>query len=245
MGRLDRGRPGGGGAATRARRLAVAVVWAGTVAGVFVWARSRSLSAVDAAEELRGLLADRWWGPLLFVAVYVARPVVLFPASVLTVLGGLAFGPLWGLGLTVVASNASTAALYGIGRFFGSEGAADAVARRLQPAVARPFEVTLLARLVYLPFDAVGYAAGFVRLRFWPFLAGSALGTLPGAAAFVGFGASVTSLDAGRPAFDLRVLAASIILAVAGASLARRLRDARPNETASDTTTSNESPPST
>lgn len=214
------------------RRGVVGVTWLATVVGLLGWARARELSAVDAAEELRQMLADRWWGPVLFVAVYVARPVVLFPASILTILGGLAFGPVWGLLLTVVASNASTAALYGIGRFFGSESAADAVTRRLRPAVERPFEITLLARLVYLPFDAVGYAAGFVRLRFWPFLAGSAIGTLPGTAAFVGFGASVTALDAGRPSFDLRVLAASIILAVAGALLARCLRGPSPNEIA-------------
>jgi uncharacterized membrane protein YdjX (TVP38/TMEM64 family) len=205
----------------------------------YVWyTRSRDLSALEAAEQLRGELADNWWGPALFIVVYSLRPLVLFPATLLTVLGGLAFGPVWGTIWTVLASNLSTTVSYGVGRFFGSE----TIVSRLTSlfggivgrAQERPFESALLMRLLYLPFDAVGYLAGFLRLRFVPFLSGSALGTIPGTVAIVGIGASIDSLDEGRPSFDLRILLASVALAVAGSLFSRWLRSREP-ELSTDT----------
>ncbi len=212
----------------RGRRFGAVAVWLAAIVGYVAFTRSRDLSTLEAAEELRQALADHWWGPALFIAVYTIRPLVFFPAAILTVLGGLAFGPVWGTVWTVVASNLSCAVTFGVGRFFGSDSAAGNLARLLggtvDRAIERPFETTIVMRLLYLPFDAVGYVGGFLRLRFWPFLAGSALGTLPGTVAFVGFGASVDSLDAGLPSFDPVVLAASVALAVAGSMFSRWLR---------------------
>lgn len=215
---------------TRTRYLLLAL-WAALIVGYVLYSRDRGLSAVEAAEELRSLLADHWWGVPLFVAVYVLRPVILFPASVLTVLAGLAFGVWWGVALTVVASNLSTAANYGVGRYFASashlEERSGALGGAIGRAVERPFETTLIMRMVALPFDAVGYLAGFARLRFWPFLSGSAIGTIVGTVAFVAFGASIESLDEGTPSFDLRLVALSVGLTLAGVLAARWLRSRR------------------
>ena len=215
------------------QRLAVGLGWIGVVAAYVAYTRSNDLSTLEAAEELRAALAGNWWGPALFVAVYTLRPLVLFPASILTILGGLAFGPIWGTIWTTAAANLSTTTTYGVGRTFGNPDVAGRLSRVLGNTVARarrnPFETTLIMRLLYLPFDAVGYVAGFVHLRFAPFIAGSALGILPGTVAFVGFGASIDSLDEGTPSFDLRILAASVVLAVAGTVVSRWLRRRRPD----------------
>lgn len=212
----------------RGRKFAGALVWVLAIGGYIWFARSRDLGPVEAAEELRQILAGNWWGPVVFIVFYAVRPLVLFPASILTVLGGLAFGPFWGVLWTVVAANLSTAVTYSVGRFFGSEALVDRVrgllGRFLDRAVDHPFETTLVMRLLYLPFDMVGYVAGFFRLRFIPFALGSALGTLPGTIAFVGFGASVDSLDEGLPSFDPRILVASLVLAVGGSVVSKRLR---------------------
>ncbi len=210
------------------RKLAAAAVWASLIGGYIWFARSRDLGPVEAAEELRQLLAGNWWGPVAFIIFYAVRPLVLFPAAILTILGGLAFGAVEGVLWTVIAANLSTAVTYAVGRFFGSEAIVDKVrgllGRFLDRAVDHPFETTLIMRLLYLPFDMVGYVAGFFRLRFVPFMLGSALGTLPGTVAFVGFGASVDSLDEGLPSFDPRILLASLALAVAGSVGSRQLR---------------------
>lgn len=217
------------------QRWAVLVAWATAVGSYVVYSRNRGLSAIDAAEELRGVLVDNWWGALLFIVVYVLRPVVLFPASVLTVLGGVAFGLVGGVALTVVASNLSTTASYGIGKYFAPAPLVDRgsgpVTTAIGRAVHRPFETTLIMRLIALPFDAVGYLGGFARLRFWPFLAGSALGTIAGTIALVSFGASINSLEDGAPEFDLRLIVLTVVLTVTSILVARWLRSRRPLHT--------------
>lgn len=227
------------------QRLIIAVTWVALIVGYLVFSRSRELGPLEAAEELRSAMADNWWGPGLFIAAYVLRPLVLFPALVLTILGGLAFGLWWGIAWTVIAATLSTVAMFGAGRFFGSEGAADRLSgilpgTFLTDLLARiqdlPFETTVTMRLLYLPFDAVGYVCGFLRLRFWPFIAGSMVGTVPGTAAFVGFGASIDSLDEGTPSFDVRILLASIALAIGGSAFSKYLRRRRDGDTAAPTT---------
>jgi uncharacterized membrane protein YdjX (TVP38/TMEM64 family) len=216
----------------RTQRLVILAAWAAAIVSYVVYSRSRGLSAIDAAEELRSVLADNWWGAPLFIAVYVLRPVVLFPASVLTVLGGIAFGLVGGVALTVVASNLSTAASYGVGRYFAPASLVDRgpgpISAAIGRAVHRPFETTLIMRLIALPFDAVGYLGGFAQLRFWSFLAGSALGTVAGTIAFVSFGASIDSLEDGSPEIDLRLIALSVVLTAASILFARWLRARRP-----------------
>jgi len=46
-----------------------------------------------------------FWGPLFFIAIYSLRSLVFFPASVLTIIAGMIFGPLWGFVYTVVGEN--------------------------------------------------------------------------------------------------------------------------------------------
>lgn len=210
------------------QRVLLASLWIALIVASIAFTRSRGLTPLEAADELRMLISDHWWGPALFIAAYVLRPVILFPASVLTILGGLTFGLVSGVFWTVVAANLSVAAMYFAGRFFGSGEAGHRMEALLGRTVERahrfPFETTILMRLLYLPFDAVGYAAGFLKLRFVPFALGSFIGTLPGTVAFVGFGASIESLDEGTPSFDLRILGASVLLAIGGSLLSRWLR---------------------
>ncbi len=214
-------------------RVAVLGLWVGAVVAWLVVSRMRGVGPIDAAESLREVLADNWWGPALYVLVYTLRPIILFPASVLTILGGLAFGPAVGVGATLVGSNLSTAVTYVAARFIaGSRSLEPPVAKRaLERLVAAPFETTLILRLVAAPFDAVGVAAGALGLRFWPFLAGSFLGTIAGTVAFVSFGASIESLSDGTPGFDFTLLAVSVGLTVAGLAEARLLRRRRPDLT--------------
>ncbi len=206
----------------------VIAAWLSSVTGYFLWSRSQGLTPIEAAQELRNLFIDNWWGIPLFILVYVLRPVILFPASVLTILAGLAYGLTWGVVLVVIASNLSTAASYVVGRYFASSTFIDRLPRKIQStitsAIDRPFETTLIMRLLALPFDAVGYVAGFARLRFTPFIVGSALGTILGTIAFVGFGASIESLQDGTPTVDWRLVIASIILTAAGIVIAKLVR---------------------
>ncbi len=211
---------------TSSGRWLIAGVWLAAVIALGLVARSRGLTPIDAADDFAQAIRGHWWGSAAFVVAYAARPLIAFPGSLMTVLAGVIFGPIWGTLLVVVGSNASTVVTYAAGRFLGSERdprSSGLITRQVERARRRPLVSTMVMRLLYLPFDPVGWVAGFARLRFWPFLAGSAIGTLPGIISFVGFGASIDAVGADQPSLDVRLLGASIVLAIAGILLSRWL----------------------
>ena len=103
--------------APRWGRSLVLGLWVVAVVGWLVISRSRGVGPAEAADRLRDVLASGAWGPILYIVIYALRPVILFPASVLTVLGGLVFGPFYGVVYTIIGSNLSTAATYVGARF--------------------------------------------------------------------------------------------------------------------------------
>jgi uncharacterized membrane protein YdjX (TVP38/TMEM64 family) len=82
-----------------------------------LWRRSQDLGYVNAAQRAIDAAQHHWWAALAFVLIYLARPLILFPAVVLTVCGGLLFGPVSGIALTIVGANGSAMVAYGIGRW--------------------------------------------------------------------------------------------------------------------------------
>ena len=85
------------------------------------------------------------------------------------------------------------------------------------------FETIFFMRLVFLPYDLVNYAAGFLKIRYLPFILATILGSLPGTVSFVLFGAS-SGLDKGTPNFDWRIFAVSVLIFVASLLISRLLK---------------------
>src|SRR4051794_33380458 len=65
------------------------------------------------------ILTFGWAAPALFILLYAVRPLILFPASVLSLAGGLAFGPLWGTVYTIVGATLGAVLAFGLARFLG------------------------------------------------------------------------------------------------------------------------------
>lgn len=164
------------------------------------------------------ILSLGYWGPLLYILANIVRPLVFFPAIVLGVAGGLAFGPLWGTVYLVLGTVLGAALCFGLTRVFGRDRL-----KRYWPAwmhmeqvggaAARyGFRTMLMLRLApVLPWDAVSFLAGLSGVRFWPYLAATAIGSVPGAIAFCYFGNALFN------SVPLAVaVAAGIVLAGAG-----------------------------
>ena len=81
---------------------------------------TNDLSTTEAGQRFIDAVDAAWWGVLAYIGVYLVRPLVLFPASVLTVMGGLLFGPWLGVAVVVVAANTSAMIAYGVGRLLGT-----------------------------------------------------------------------------------------------------------------------------
>ena len=208
------------------KRIGIVLLWVAAVVGWVTYQRSTGLGTIGTLESFIDAVRGQWWAIFLFIAVYAIRPVVLFPASLMTIAGGLLFGPVFGVVATVVGANASAMVAYGIARAFGFEFDDDdehvGIMRRWASRMRQnSFESVLLMRLAFLPFDGVNYAAGFLKIRPVAFLLATAIGSLPGTVSFSLAGASIESLSDGPSGIDPTVLIASVVLFVLSIVISR------------------------
>ena len=182
----------------------IALIFWGILLGGYAWYyTSHNLTPLTAVQEIVDLLQTPY-GPLLYILLYILRPLIFFSSVVLTVTGGAVFGagsPLnFALAViyTVIGSNASSMVAYFIGRYFGGgilKEASDSQANLAQTYANRlrrnSFETVMIMRFIFLPYDLVSYVCGFLRINWRAFLLATALGSIPGTIAFIAFGASL------------------------------------------------------
>jgi uncharacterized membrane protein YdjX (TVP38/TMEM64 family) len=151
------------------------------------------------------------------------------PALPLTMSAGALFGVAKGTALVSTAGVTAAGAAFLTVRYTGIRGRISAMLASnkrwaaIDHALGRnSFRVITLLRLSPLmPFSLSNYAYGLTKLQFWPYLAGSWLGMLPGTAAYVSAGSvgrevvahGVSAPDVGTSAS----LAVGLLLAVASA----------------------------
>lgn len=137
---------------------------------VTAWAR--------AVEDLR-------WSPLLVVAAYTPAAFILFPRALITLLAVLAYGPWLGFAAAMTGIGLAAGATYLAGRKLPAGSlrriAGEKVERTGQALRGHSFTAALSLSIVPVaPFPIVGMAAGAACIRLWPYLAGTALGMVPG-----------------------------------------------------------------
>ena len=148
-------------------------------------------------ERIRAfVLSFGWWAPIVYMAAY-GQPIVPLPASVMTITGGLAFGPFWGTLAALAGATVRACSEFLVARLLGRQ----AVERLLRGKLAawdaklaaNGFTAVLLIRLVpNLPFDMQNYGLGFSRVRFGAYAPATMLGMIPGSFAYVYLGYSLT-----------------------------------------------------
>lgn len=214
------------------QKLGALAFWLLILGAYWYYVQSNDLTLADSIENIAILLTTSAIGPLLYIVIYWLRPLIFFPATVLTVLGGFLFGPI-GIIYTVIGANGSAMVAFTVGYFFGqgilednkdSTGFIQKYTSRMRD---NSFETVLLMRLIFLPYDLVNYSAGFLRIRWMPFLLATAIGSLPGTISFVLLGASFGTLNellAGELKVNPPVLVASIALIVVSIGFSRLLK---------------------
>lgn len=144
------------------------------------------------------ILSFGWWAPLLYIVLYAVRPVILFPASLLSLAGGLAFGALWGTVFTVIGAMAGAALSFAAARHLGKSLTRlewKGNMKKLQQQLEKRglFYVLLLRMIPLFPFDLISYLSGVSNIRFRHFIIGTLFGIIPGTFAFNFLGSSLAS----------------------------------------------------
>jgi len=210
-------------------------IWLALLAAYWHYVRSNGITPLESVQRLVEFMASSGAGVLVYILVYMLRPVLFFPATLLTLAGGYLYGPFLGVVVVVVASNLSSMIAYTIGRFFGAgvldqssdSGVLQHYAERMR---RNSFETVLIMRFIFLPYDLVSYFSGFLRIRWQGFLLATALGSIPGTIAFVLFGASIEGGFTGElPRLNGTMLAVGVLMFVVSLGLSRwfRRREAR------------------
>jgi uncharacterized membrane protein YdjX (TVP38/TMEM64 family) len=137
------------------------------------------------------------WGPVVYVLIYSFRSLVFFPASLLTILSGVLFGPWFGLIFTIIGENISANISFLVGRYFAADIGSylknknSFVDQMLSCSRENGFTTVLFMRLGFVPFDVVGYCSGICQLKQKDFFLGTFLGTIPGLLTFTFLGSSI------------------------------------------------------
>lgn len=223
------------------KRALIVALWISAAVGWVLYQRSTGLGTIGTLEAFIEAIRGEWWAFGLFILIYALRPVVLFPASLFTIAGGLLFGPVIGVAASVIGANASAMVAYFIARAFGFEFDDDdehiGIMRKWAGRMRRnSFESVLLMRLAFLPYDGVNYAAGFLKIKPVAFILATAIGSFPGTVSFSLAGASIESLSDGPSGVDPIVLIASGALFVLSIVISRivKRREAAKVTTADD-----------
>lgn len=173
-------------------------------------------------------------GVVAFAAVYLLSPLLLLPASVLTLGAGFLYGRLYGTLLVSPASVAVAAIAFLLGRTLlrgrvEKRIAGDKRFAAIDKAVAENgFKIVFLLRLSpVIPFNLLNYALGVTRVPFLTYLGASAVGMLPGTFLYVSLGAAATSAaqlghQSGPPAALWIGIAATVVVISLITLIARR-----------------------
>lgn len=203
------------------------------------------LSRTETLDAIRRFIEHLGWeGVGVYVAAFVIGSMFFVPATALSAVAPLLFGPWLGFVAIVTANMAAAAAMFGLGRWAGYHwGWIQMFQERLPVGLVRLSHgngllLIFYARLVMLPASPVTYAASLLPVSFSELFLGTLLGVLPhGLSTSLSIGIGRDALIAGSWRAIVR-WEVGLLLATYAATLwavyniRRRMRASGPAETA-------------
>lgn len=176
-----------------------------------IWLGSRFFET-DPQSIRNYILSYGGWAPVVYISIYTLRPLVFFPASLLSLAGGLVFGPWLGTLYTVIGAVAGAVLSFTVAGKIGSRFLPDKqngeTAKIQQQLEKNGFWYVLLFRFIpVINFDLISYLAAFAKVRPAAFALATLIGVIPGTFAYNFLG---SSFAAGDP--KVLVLAAAVFI---------------------------------
>ncbi|MGH6948054.1 MAG: TVP38/TMEM64 family protein [Kiloniellales bacterium] len=145
-------------------------------------------------------IADHWWAPLAYFAIYVLVTAFSLPVAVMaTIAGGYMFGALLATLLTATAATLGATAVFLIARSALGEPlrvkAGPAIKKMESGFRKNALNYLLVLRLIPLfPFWLVNLVPAFLGVPLSTYVIGTVLGIVPGSFVFSNFGAGLQSV---------------------------------------------------
>ena len=146
-------------------------------------------------------------GLVLYAVVYAVVAVLMLPAWLMTIGAGMVFGFVPGLVVVIVGATAGAATAFLIARYLARERVARAAERNpkfqaLDRAIGeKGWKIVFLLRMsVVVPYVFSNYAYGLTAIRFWPYVAATAVGMIPVTSLYVALGVAAGRAEGVDPA---------------------------------------------
>jgi uncharacterized membrane protein YdjX (TVP38/TMEM64 family) len=178
-------------------------------------------------------------GPIIYVGIFIIRPLFLIPSIALFIGGGLAFGPVLG-----PAYASFGAALGGtVGFWFSRKMGHDYVMKKLKLGAGMidntkfSFSVVLvLSLLPIMPVTVINYGAGLSTMKFKNYILAHILGITPRAFAYGFFGSTLLEIGSAKFRAALLIL---IIMGIITAYFRLRSKQKKREPLAEESSSSN------
>ncbi|MFC1807962.1 TVP38/TMEM64 family protein [Candidatus Omnitrophota bacterium] len=170
-------------------------------------------------EDFKNMI-DSWgaWGPVAYIIFYILRPLILFPAGVLSASAGVIWG-LKGFIYLQIAANISSTAEFLIARYFARDAVSKLIKGKMQNIDEKiekhGFLTVFLIRLIpNVAWDIQNLGLGVTKVKFRDYFLATFIGIMPGSFALVYFGSSIINVITNPKNFWMILLAIAIFAAI-------------------------------
>jgi len=144
------------------------------------------------------------WGPLLIILMMVLQMfLIIVPSWFLMIVAVLAYGPIWGALLSIVAVFTASTVGYVVGKLFSQATIYKLLGEKTEQKMERyidryGFGAVVIFRVApFLSNDAISMVGGILRMDYWKFIGATLLGITPLAVLTGYFGQNISTLKTG------------------------------------------------
>lgn len=142
--------------------------------------------------------------PAIYMLFYTIAPALFLPGLPITIVGGILFGPIWGVVYTIIGATAGACVAFLISRYVARGWIERKLTsprwRQLDEGVKKQgWKIVAFTRLIPLfPFNLLNYAFGLTNIKFIHYALASFIFMLPACIAFIVFSSSLLDLIKGK-----------------------------------------------
>jgi uncharacterized membrane protein YdjX (TVP38/TMEM64 family)/Fe-S oxidoreductase len=188
--------------------------------GAIIAIRTVGVTRYLEQENLRNLIQEGGlWAPAIYMLTYTLAPALFLPGLPITIIGGILFGPLWGVVYSILGATAGACLAFVISRYAARNWIENKLKsprwKKLDEGVEKQgWKIVALTRLIPLfPFNLLNYAFGLTKIGFVPYTLATFLFMLPACIAFIVFSSSLLDLLKGRISGEF-LIGLSLLIAV-------------------------------
>ena len=183
------------------KNILIKIIFLTTLAGLIIYLDLTGFDQKINLEYYRNILSGTGYArPFIYIGICIIAPNLMFPFAVIIMTGGIVFGCVKGMILTLIGGFLSAIAGYYVARFLGRETIRAYFLRGRWADVDKKlsdngFLSMLIIRTIGIPFGIQNYLGGITGMSMSNYISGSLIGMLPWVVGLTLLGESLISID--------------------------------------------------